>query len=63
MLFPVQYTYDTQGRLTTMKTWQNAASGAGAATTTWSYDASRGFLSKNGSVLMISYFPFLPWRH
>jgi YD repeat-containing protein len=29
----------------TMKTWQNFAGGAGAATTTWHYDGYRGWLT------------------
>ncbi len=28
-----------------MKTWQNFASGSGAAVTTWNYSAARGWLS------------------
>jgi RHS repeat-associated protein len=42
--YPVEYTHDSQGRMKTMKTWQNFASGSGAATTTWNYDDERGFL-------------------
>ena len=33
--YPVEYTYDAQGRMKTMTTWQNFASRAGAATTAW----------------------------
>jgi RHS repeat-associated protein len=43
--YPVEYTYDYAGRTKTMMTWQNFASGAGAATTTWNYDAYRGWLA------------------
>jgi RHS repeat-associated protein len=43
--YPVQYTYDSQGRMKTMTTWTNFASNAGAAVTTWNYDDSRGFLT------------------
>lgn len=46
---PAEYTYDTQGRMKTLRTWkefdQSAGSGlSGAATTTWSYDPQTGFL-------------------
>jgi len=43
--YPVGYTHDYAGRLKTMTTWTNFASAAGAATTTWNYDAYRGFLT------------------
>lgn len=43
--YPVEYSYDTQGRLKTLKTWQNYASNSGAAVTTWNYDAQRGLLA------------------
>ncbi|HEY5910946.1 MAG TPA: RHS repeat-associated core domain-containing protein [Verrucomicrobiae bacterium] len=42
--YPVEYTYDAQGRMRTMKTWQNLALNSGTATTTWNYDANRGWL-------------------
>jgi YD repeat-containing protein len=43
--YPVEYAYDTAGRLKTNTTWQNfATTGAGAARTVWNYDAWRGFL-------------------
>ena len=42
--YPVEYTYDAQGRMKTMKTWQNFAGNSGTATTTWNYDANRGWL-------------------
>lgn len=42
--YPVEYSYDSQARLKTMKTWTNFSSGSGLATTTWNYDAYRGFL-------------------
>ncbi len=41
--YPVQYGYDAQGRMTTMTTWRSASTGAGAATTTWTYDPRRGW--------------------
>lgn len=42
--YPVEYTYDTQGRMKTLKTWQNFSANSGAAITTWSYDPYRGWL-------------------
>ena len=42
--YPVEYTYDAQGRMKTMTTWQKFASGQGAATTTWNCDPQRGWL-------------------
>jgi RHS repeat-associated protein len=42
--YPVEYTYDTQGRMKTMTTWQDYAKREGAAVTTWNYDLKRGFL-------------------
>ena len=43
--YPVQYTYDYAGRMKTMQTWQNFAGNSGTATTSWNYDAARGFLA------------------
>jgi RHS repeat-associated protein len=43
--YPVGYTYDYAGRLKTMTTWTNFANAAGTATTTWNYDAYRGFMT------------------
>ncbi len=43
--YPVEYTYDAQGRMATMKTWQNFTAGTGTATTTWQYDMYRGWLT------------------
>jgi len=42
--YPVEYTYDTQGRMKTLKTWQNFSGNSGTAITTWSYDPYRGWL-------------------
>ncbi len=47
--YPVEYTYDTQGRRKTLVTWKdfNQATGTGVsgkATTTWHYNPYRGFL-------------------
>ncbi|MGO8931763.1 MAG: RHS repeat domain-containing protein [Limisphaerales bacterium] len=42
--YPVAYSFDAQGRMTTMKTWQSFAANQGAATTTWNYNAARGWL-------------------
>jgi RHS repeat-associated protein len=43
--YPVEYTYDVQGRMKTMKTWRDAANPATAAVTTWNYHTQRGWLS------------------
>jgi RHS repeat-associated protein len=43
--YPVEYKYDSQGRMTNMITWADFATSGGAATTTWRYDAYRGFLT------------------
>jgi RHS repeat-associated protein len=43
--YPVEYTYDAQGRMKTMKTWQDHAGNAGTAVTTWNYDPHRGWLA------------------
>ncbi len=42
--YPVEYTYDEQLRVKTMTTWQDFASAAGAAVTTWNYNSARGWL-------------------
>ena len=42
-MYPVEYTYDPQGRMRTMKTWQNFAGNSGTATTRWNYDLYRGW--------------------
>ena len=48
--YPVQYAYDAQGRMTSMKTYQsfsgNPASPGTAAETTWAFDSQRGWLVK-----------------
>jgi YD repeat-containing protein len=43
--YPVEYTYDTQGRMRTMTTWTDYAKRQGAAATTWQYDTRRGWLA------------------
>jgi RHS repeat-associated protein len=43
--YPVEYTYDPQGRMLTMKTWQSYAAPSGAAITTWNYHQTRGWLA------------------
>ncbi len=43
--YPVVYTYDAQGRLKTMKTWQDFAGNSGTAATIWNYDLDRGWLT------------------
>ena len=42
--YPVEYTYDAQGRMDSMKTWQSV-SGNTYAITKWNYDAQRGWLA------------------
>lgn len=42
--YPQEYTYDRQGRLTSLETWRNHAADTGAALTTWNYDPQRGWL-------------------
>ncbi len=42
--YPVEYSYDFDGRLKTLKTWKNYATDAGAAITTWNYNTNRGWL-------------------
>jgi RHS repeat-associated protein len=47
--YPVDYTYDAQGRMKTMTTWKDFNEGtgqgtSGAAVTTWNYDPHRGWL-------------------
>ena len=41
---PVEYAYDSQGRLRSLTTWQDFAADRGRAVTTWSYDPLRGWL-------------------
>ena len=43
--YPVEHTYDSHGRMKTLKTWQNKTAGTGAAVTTWTYDIYRGWLT------------------
>ena len=43
--YPVEHTYDSQGRMKTLKTWQNKGASTGAAVTTWTYDDRRGWLT------------------
>jgi RHS repeat-associated protein len=42
--YPQAYTYDAQGRVKTLTTWQDYAGQTGAATTSWNYDSARGWL-------------------
>jgi YD repeat-containing protein len=42
--YPVEYTYDAQGRKQTMTTYQDYAKRQGAAMTTWNYHPQRGWL-------------------
>ena len=45
--YPVGYTYDYAGRMSTMTAWSGfaAGTGTGARVTTWNYDPYRGFLT------------------
>jgi len=43
-IYPVEYTYDAQGRIRTMKTWQSVSTDSGIAITRWNYDLYRGWL-------------------
>ncbi|MBL9169886.1 MAG: RHS repeat-associated core domain-containing protein [Verrucomicrobiales bacterium] len=43
--YPIEYVYDTLGRVRTNTTWQNFSSSAGAASTVWNYDATSGLLT------------------
>ncbi|EIQ01743.1 RHS repeat-associated core domain protein, partial [Opitutaceae bacterium TAV1] len=42
--YPVEYSYDTQGRLKTLTTWKDFEGTTGEAVTTWNYDPQRGWL-------------------
>ena len=43
--YPVEYGYDAQGRMTTMKTWQEFNGGSGTPTiTSWTNDTQRGWM-------------------
>lgn len=42
--YPIEYTYDAQGRVKTLTSWQNFAGDAGKAVTTWNYHAQRSWL-------------------
>ncbi|HAB17653.1 MAG TPA: RHS repeat-associated core domain-containing protein [Verrucomicrobiota bacterium] len=42
--YPLEYTYDAQGRMKTLKTWRQLADAATSATTTWNYNPYRGWL-------------------
>jgi YD repeat-containing protein len=43
--YPVEYTYDPQGRLKTQTTWTNFAGAGGAAVTTWHFHPERGWIT------------------
>ena len=47
LTYPVGYTYDYAGRMSTMTTWSGFAGGTGTGprVTTWNYDPYRGFLT------------------
>lgn len=44
--YPTEYSYDDQGRMQTLTTWQDFANEGGQATTTWHYDPQRGWLDR-----------------
>ncbi len=44
--YPVEYTYDNQGRPATLTTWQDFANDSGRAVTTWRYHSQRGWLEQ-----------------
>ena len=43
--YPVEYTYDSQGKMKTMKTWQDYTGNTGTNTTTWVYNNERGWMT------------------
>jgi RHS repeat-associated protein len=43
--YPVEYTYDAQGRRQTLTTWQDFSGDSGQAVTTWNYHPQRGWLT------------------
>ena len=43
--YPVEYAYDPQQRVTSMKTWKDFVGNSGAATTQWAYHPQRGWLT------------------
>jgi RHS repeat-associated protein len=45
-IYPVEYAYDVQGRMTNLLTWQNFAAAAGVARTAWIYDSTSGQLAR-----------------
>ena len=44
-VYPSEWRYDAQGRLSALLTWTNFATFSGAATNQWRYDAYRGWLT------------------
>lgn len=60
-IYPVEFSYDAQGRLATAKTWQDHASASGAAVTLWKYDGATGLLTNklypDGSGIGYAYTP------
>lgn len=59
--YPVEYSYDSQGRMETMTTWQDYAGATGAATTRWGYHPARGVVTRKtyegGSHVDYTYTP------
>ncbi len=58
-VYPVDYGYDAQGRLTNQVTWANYSGSLGSETTRWYYDSYRGFMTAkvfpNGMTNSFSY--------
>lgn len=44
-MYPVQYGYDAQGRMTSMTNWQDFRGGSGVEVTRWNYDSVRGWMN------------------
>lgn len=59
--YPQAFTYDAQGRLKTLTTWQDYSGNLGQAVTTWNYHPLRGWLTSKAYVDQTgpsySYFP------
>jgi RHS repeat-associated protein len=58
--YPVEYTYDSVGRMATMKTWRDFVGNSGAATTAWTYDNTGRMTAKtyaDSSAIAYTYTP------
>ena len=45
-VYPVEYGYDSQGRRSTLTTWQDYSAGTGSAVTEWIYNPTNGLLAR-----------------